>query len=115
MDAEALSADFGAVVAASFNHAVAQGPGGMIEDTLQIVRPWGFDLADIAVPVAVWQGGRDKMVPFEHGRWLAAAIPGARAHLFAEEGHLSLAVKIDEILADLREIAELPAAQGSWD
>lgn len=107
VDAAALSDEMGAVVAASFNHAAAQGPGGMVEDTLQIVRPWGFDLADITVPVAVWQGGRDKMVPFSHGRWLAEAIPGARAHLYPDEGHLSLATKIDEILADLRELASL--------
>jgi len=107
VDATALSEEMGAVVAASFNHAVAQGPHGMIEDTLQIVRPWGFDLAGITVPVAVWQGGRDKMVPFEHGRWLAHEIPGARAHLYDDEGHISLAMKIDEILADLRDMAGL--------
>lgn len=107
VDAAALSDDMGASVAASFNHAVAQGPGGMVEDTLQIVRPWGFELGEISVPVAVWQGGRDKMVPFEHGRWLAAAIPGARAHLYDDEGHISLAAKMDEILADLRDLAGL--------
>jgi pimeloyl-ACP methyl ester carboxylesterase len=107
VDAAALSDEMGAVVAASFNHAVAQGPEGMIEDTLQIVRPWGFELAGITVPVAVWQGRRDKMVPFEHGRWLAQVIPGARAHLYDDEGHISLAAKIDEILADLRDLAGL--------
>ena len=96
-----------AAVAASFNHAVAQGPGGMVEDTLQIVQPWGFDLAAITVPVSVWQGARDRMVPFAHGRWLAATIPGARAHLFDDEGHISLVTKIDEILADLRSLAGL--------
>jgi pimeloyl-ACP methyl ester carboxylesterase len=105
VDAAALSDEMGAVVAASFNHAVAQGPGGMIEDTLQMVQPWGFELAGITVPVAVWQGRRDKMVPFEHGRWLAQEIPGARAHLFDDEGHISLAARIDEILADLRDLA----------
>lgn len=110
VDAAALSDEMGAVVAASFNHAVAQGPGGMIEDTLQIVRPWGFELTGITVPVAVWQGRRDKMVPFEHGRWLAQVIPGARAHLYDDEGHLSLATKIDEILADLRDLAGIQLA-----
>ena len=107
VDAAALSDEIGASVAASFNHAVAQGPGGMVEDTLQIVRPWGFDLADIAVPVSVWQGARDRMVPFAHGHWLADAIPGARAHLYDDEGHISLVTKIDEILADLRVLAGL--------
>ncbi|MDR7252683.1 pimeloyl-ACP methyl ester carboxylesterase [Nocardioides sp. BE266] len=107
VDAAALSDEIGASVAASFNHAVAQGPGGMVEDTLQIVQPWGFDLASIAVPVAVWQGARDRMVPFAHGQWLADSIPGARAHLYDDEGHISLVAKIDEILADLRAIAGL--------
>jgi pimeloyl-ACP methyl ester carboxylesterase len=79
----------------------------MLEDNLQIVRPWGFDVRDITVPVSVWQGAHDKMVPFDHGRWLAQAIPGARAHLYDDEGHLSLVAKLDEILADLREIAGL--------
>ena len=107
VDAAALTGDFADYAAAAFRHAVAQGPEGMLEDTLQIVRPWGFDPADITVPVAVWQGAHDKMVPFEHGRWLAQAIPGSRVHLYDDEGHLSLVAKIDEILADLRDLAGL--------
>ncbi len=107
VDAAALTGEFAETVAAEFRRAVAQGPGGMIEDTLQIVRPWGFEVADLTVPVSVWQGGHDKMVPFSHGQWLAAAIPGARAHLYQDQGHLSLVAKIDEILADLRELAGL--------
>ena len=107
VDAAALSDDIGAMQAASFNHSVAQGPVGMLEDTLQIVRPWGFEPGDITVPVAVWQGAHDKMVPFAHGRWLAQAIPGARAHLHDDEGHISLLARMDEILADLRDLAGL--------
>jgi pimeloyl-ACP methyl ester carboxylesterase len=107
VDAAALTGDLADVVAASFRHAVAQGPVGMVEDALQVVRPWGFDVATIDVPVAVWQGVHDKMVPFDHGRWLAAAIPGARAHLLDDEGHLSLVARLADILADLRELAGL--------
>lgn len=107
VDAAALTGHFADYTAATFRHSVAQGPVGMIEDTLQIVRPWGFDVADIRVPVAVWQGAHDKMVPFDHGKWLAAAIPGARVHLFDDEGHLSLVARMDEILADLRDLAGL--------
>lgn len=107
VDAAALSGEFAEVVAASFRHAMAQGPEGMLEDNLQIARPWGFDLSAIDVPVSVWQGAHDKMVPFEHGRWLAAHVPGARAHLFDDEGHISLVVRLDEILADLKDLAGL--------
>ena len=42
------------------------------------------------MPVSIWQGAHDLMVPFAHGKWLAAHIPGARVHLYDDEGHLSL-------------------------
>lgn len=107
VDAGALTGEFADVVAASFRRAMEQGPVGMVEDNLQIVAPWGFDVGELAVPVSVWQGEHDRMVPYAHGQWLAAAVPGARAHLFADEGHISLVARIDEILADLVDLAGL--------
>ena len=56
------------------------------------VAPWGFDLAEIQVPTMVWQGSEDLMVPFDHGRWLAAHLPGASVHLEMGEGHLSIGI-----------------------
>ncbi len=69
------------------------------------MRPWGFDLAGVTVPVAVWQGRLDRMVPISHGEWLAAHVAGARAHLYDEEGHISLLARLDRILDDLLELA----------
>lgn len=90
-----------------FSHAAAQGAIGVRDDGLAAVSGWGFDLADIRVPVAVWQGRQDAMVPYGHGEWLAAHVPGARAHLFEEEGHLSLFARLDDIFADLKHLAGL--------
>ena len=109
VDAGALTGEFADYVAATFRHAMAQGAVGFLDDSLQVSQPWGFDVADIAVPVAVWQGEHDRMVPFAHGRWLASHVPGARAHLFEDEGHLTLVHRFDDVLADLRDLAGLGA------
>jgi pimeloyl-ACP methyl ester carboxylesterase len=94
--------EFGDYLATSFREAVSVGVDGWIDDDLAFAAPWGFDLGAISVPVSVWQGSDDLMVPFAHGRWLADAIPGARAHLLEGEGHLSVVVgRIGDILDEL--------------
>jgi hypothetical protein len=43
------------------------------------------------------------MVPFAHGKWLAANIPTANAVLAEGEGHLSVAAQhLEDILRGLR-------------
>lgn len=107
VDAKALTTELADWLALSFREGYRQGAGGSIADNLQLVRPWGFDLAAIGVPVAVWHGREDHFVPFSHGRWLASAIPGARPHLDHREGHLGLVSRFDEVLADLRDLARV--------
>jgi pimeloyl-ACP methyl ester carboxylesterase len=109
VDVAALTGDFAAYVAASFRQALADGIWGWLDDDLAFTRPWGFDLGSIDVPVVVWQGEQDRMVPFAHGRWLAAHLPTARAKLLAEEGHLSIAVeRFGEVIGEL--VASAPKA-----
>jgi pimeloyl-ACP methyl ester carboxylesterase len=107
VDAAVLTGEFADFMAEDFHRSCEQGVAGILEDTLMITRPWGFDLASVDVPVAVWQGRQDAMVPFGHGQWLAEHVPGARARLFDDEGHLTLVRQLDRILDDLREIAGL--------
>jgi pimeloyl-ACP methyl ester carboxylesterase len=63
---------------------------GFRDDNLAVVRPWGFDPADIRVPVLLLQGVHDLMVPPAHGRWLAARIPDVEAEISDAEGHVTL-------------------------
>ncbi|WP_327700091.1 alpha/beta fold hydrolase [Streptomyces sp. NBC_00459] len=62
----------------NFREAVRTSPYGWIDDGLALTGPWGFDPADIRVPVLLWHGGRDVFSPPAHASWLAARIPRAR-------------------------------------
>jgi len=46
---------------------------------------WG-----IRIPVMLMHGRQDQFVPFGHGQWLAARIPGVDARLLDDDGHLTL-------------------------
>ncbi|HUZ70750.1 MAG TPA: alpha/beta hydrolase [Candidatus Saccharimonadales bacterium] len=43
------------------------------------------------MPVLLLHGEQDQFVPFGHGVWLTARLPGVEARLTAEDGHLTLA------------------------
>ena len=88
------------VLVDSFHEALRTGIDGWLDDDLAFVKPWGFDLDEISRPVTIWQGSADLMVPFSHGQWLAEHVPGARGHLQADEGHLSVGVGAIEAMLD---------------
>jgi len=105
VDRAVLTSDVGADAVAGMVGGV-QVPDAWIDDDLAFTRHWGFDVGAISVPTYVWQGSEDKMVPFGHGEWLVANIPGAVAHLEQGEGHFSVAVgalgrMLDEVLVHI--------------
>lgn len=102
VDRVQLDDEFGEDMAASFREAVRLGHDGWVDDDLALVKDWGFDVGDIEVPTIVLQGAQDLMVPFSHGEWLAAHIPGAKSHLLPGEGHLSVTSALPWAFADLR-------------
>ena len=83
--------------------ALTGGLGGMVDDDLAYVAPWGFDPAEVRVPVLVVHGGQDRVVPSSHGRWLAGWSPSAELWRRPEAGH----VPAEAALGWLREHAGL--------
>ncbi len=104
IDRAALAAGEAESIAHTMRRALAPGFDGWIDDDLAHVQAWGFDPAAIAVPVTVWQGDADRMVPHAHGRWLAAHVPGARLAFAPGEGHISILTNHRDVM--LRELAE---------
>ncbi|MGD1013447.1 MAG: alpha/beta hydrolase [Acidimicrobiales bacterium] len=78
------------VLADACAHAFAQGYYGFYDDDRAFFSPWGFDPTQIEVPVFVWFGDHDLMVPPSHGQWLVSNLPTAIKVHKPHEGHVSL-------------------------
>ncbi len=79
--------DFAQVFRESVFEETRNGVGGWVDDDIALTAPWGFDPATIAVPMQVWYGTSDVLVPPSHGEWIARAVPGAVARV-SDLGHL---------------------------
>lgn len=102
VDRAALTGEFAEFMSDMIRRSLSAGIAGWKDDILASLRDWHFDYEANATPVFVWHGEEDRMVPYEHGRWLCDNIPGAIARLLPGQGHLSLAVtRIGEILQEL--------------
>jgi pimeloyl-ACP methyl ester carboxylesterase len=102
VDKAVLSGPLGDFLADNIREAFRNGIWGIFDENIALSHDWGFDFSRINVPVAVWQGAKDKMVPFAHGQWLANNVPNAQAHLLPDQGHLSLVFGyFDKVLDNL--------------
>lgn len=70
---------------------------GWLDDSIAFYQPWGFDVAGISVPVAIWHGRDDTAAPFTHGQWLANHIPGCNLHEL-EGGHYAAYIAMPDAL-----------------
>jgi pimeloyl-ACP methyl ester carboxylesterase len=86
--------------------ALAGGPGGMIDDDLAYVAPWGFDPSQVAAPVFLLHGGSDRVVPSSHSTWLVDRIPLAELQILPDDGHITVLNSGADALAWLSERSE---------
>jgi pimeloyl-ACP methyl ester carboxylesterase len=102
-DAAAFGGELAEFMLSCMQDGLAPGSQGWWDDNC-VLRPWGFDLADIAVPVLLLHGRQDMFSPPGHGEWLAKHIPGVEARLLDDDGHLTLVQnRVPEVHAWLSE------------
>jgi pimeloyl-ACP methyl ester carboxylesterase len=92
-----------ALMKESYGEALRQGGAGAAWEITLIARPWDFQLQDVRMPVSLWQGLLDQVLPAAMARRLAAVLPACQARYLPGEGHLSLVARhIGTALAELR-------------
>lgn len=87
-----------ALLVRNYREGLRTSADGWIDDAVAFCRPWGFDPADIAVPVLLWHGEEDVFSPISHSRWLAGRIPSATAVLEPAAAHFTALRVMPEIL-----------------
>lgn len=84
---------------------LAQGATGMVADVAgYMLQPWGFDPADVAVPVLLGYGAADFVGP-QHGEWWQKKLPSATLEIVPDVGHLVVVPFWELALAHLRSAA----------
>jgi pimeloyl-ACP methyl ester carboxylesterase len=76
------------IIGESWAEHSVRGVGGWVDDDLAHMRPWGFDVGEITIPVLVRYGATDVLVPPAHGDWLSAHVPGSVVKVDGDAGHL---------------------------
>jgi len=79
------------------------GPSGYIQDFLNVMAPWPFDVRRINVPVDFWYGEQDTNATHSpnFGATLSKKLPNHTYTLFKEEGGSLLWTRAEEILRKL--------------
>lgn len=90
------------IFATGISYGFAHDWRGYFDDNVAFLEPWGFDPSTIDVPVALYFGDADLMVPPAHGLWFADHLSTASPHRHAPDGHLSIYARhLDEVASDL--------------
>lgn len=78
--------------------AFRSGYWGEVREVVIATQPWGLRLDQISLPIQLWDGDQNHLIPPSHAEYLAHAIPTARLHICRGEGSLLIVTQMEEIL-----------------
>ena len=80
---------------------VKHGTEGAYWDARVFLTEWGFDCADIEMPVSLFHGTDDRSVPIQMGEYYRDAIPTMAATFYQGESRFIIDCRAEEILNSL--------------
>ena len=81
-----------------FREFARQGRLGNVWESVAIMQPWDFLLADIPIPVHLWHGEQDSRMRLVTRKFAAETIPDAQLTIWPDAGHLGIAKYWRQIL-----------------
>lgn len=76
----------------SMRNSFRQGSAGLAMDLRLMTQDWGIDFSSLKMPIRLWHGELDTIVPNSHSSKIAKKIPHAELTLMKGEGHYSLPI-----------------------
>jgi pimeloyl-ACP methyl ester carboxylesterase len=90
---------FRAAVREVFIEATRQGPAGVVEEYRIWATPWDCPFEQVQVPVRLWHGDDDEIVPLNHARYLANRLPHAELTVIPGAGHLNTPARLHAVFS----------------
>jgi pimeloyl-ACP methyl ester carboxylesterase len=87
--------------------AFRNGSRGAAHEFVLHSRSWRTDPRAVAMPVYLWHGDADTIVPFATARWLAERYPDARATWLPGEGHLLFVDHAEDVIQIVAEASRI--------
>jgi len=87
----------------SIMEAFRLGAEGTASELALFSRPWGFPVGEITVPISLWHGEADAIVPVGMGRYLADQLPDCQARFIPGAGHLWIFLGFEEVFRELQQ------------
>lgn len=84
---------------ASMMESLRQGPRAWALESVLLNQPWAIDLRELKVPVHLWHGSHDGLVPPDMVTGFAKALPNAKLEILEGDTHLLAFRNIDRLVA----------------
>jgi pimeloyl-ACP methyl ester carboxylesterase len=81
-----------------FIESTRNGPRGVVEDYQVWAKPSGLDCTEIALPVHLWHGDADAVVPLHHAKYVAGLLSQSQLTVMPGVGHLHTSARWRDFL-----------------
>jgi pimeloyl-ACP methyl ester carboxylesterase len=98
---ETLDPEFQRAFREALLEGARQGAGGFISDIAVGTGPWGFDPAEVGVPIQWWHGEKDRSIPLSHAQYLTGRLPNAELNVVRGGGHFMVHTNFESVLSGL--------------